>query len=380
MRARTVALLALFVVLNAWFLFADGQMTVIHGGSVIDGTGATPIHNGIVAFRGERIVFVGAAHNFDIPARSRLIDAAGGTVMPGLIDSHTHALGGTIEYSLPLWLRYGVTTIVDVGSPYGRGDLSIKQLRYELAVLGNSVPNILLTGPIIAVPGSWIFTCCAWQAIAVESVNEATQLAQRLLSQGADGLKLMLGNGSGPVLSDEQIRAVVQVASREGTWVTAHVTVQTEARRALRFGVNSLAHWPEGERELSDELIQEIVSQNVPVVTTSGHVHVRRESVRRFLDGGGIIVIGSDGRSGLSTIVEILAMVDYGMTPMEIIVAATANAARMLNLTNELGTLEVGKLTDIIIVDGDPLSDIQALNNLRTVIKGGQMVFPEDDS
>jgi imidazolonepropionase-like amidohydrolase len=365
-------------------------MTVIHGGSVIDGTGAAPINDGVVAFRGDRIVFVGSSHDFDIPARSRLIDAAGGTVMPGLIDSHTHAVSGTFEYNLLLWLKVGVTTFVDVGSAYGR-DLSIEKLRDELAELGDSAPNILLTGPIITVPGSPVFGCCASQAIAVKSVEEATQLAQRLLSQGADGLKLLIENGPSirsaleeprnpaPVLSDEQILAIVEVAHREGTWVTAHVTDQTEAWRALRLGVDSLAHWPGGERELSDELIQEIVSQDVPVVTTSYIVVVRSESVRRFLDKGGIIVIGSDAGPS-STIREIQSMVNRGMTPMEVIVAATANAAHMLNLTDELGTLEVGKLADIIIVEGDPLSDIQVLNNLRTVVKGGQVVFPEDDN
>jgi imidazolonepropionase-like amidohydrolase len=169
------------------------------------------------------------------------------------------------------------------------------------------------------------------------------------------------------------------LAHREGTWVTAHVTDQTEAWRALRLGVDSLAHWPDGERELTDELIQEIVSRNVPVVTTSGNVRVRRASVRRFLDGGGIIVIGSDA-GPFSTIREMQSMVQYGMTPMEVIVSATANAARMLNLADELGTIEVDRLADIIVVDGDPLLDIRALKNLRVVVKSGNVFFTNNDS
>jgi imidazolonepropionase-like amidohydrolase len=147
---------------------------------------------------------------------------------------------------------------------------------------------------------------------------------------------------------------------------------------AIANGVDQLVHWPTYGQALSDELIEQLVSNGIPVASTFKLFYplVRPDDVRRFLDAGGTLALGTDDQMGLSILPwdEMDQMLKLGMTPMEVIVAATANAAQVIGLGNELGTLEVGKQADIIVANGDPLEDMNVLKDVIMVIKGGEVI------
>jgi imidazolonepropionase-like amidohydrolase len=160
--------------------------------------------------------------------------------------------------------------------------------------------------------------------------------------------------------------------------VIAHAIYPLQAEIAIANGVDQLVHWPAYVEALSNELMEQLVTNDIPVVSTFKMLAplVRPVDVRRFLDAGGTLAFGTDD-SGMISITpwdEIDQMIRLWMMPMEVIVAATANAAQVIGLGDELGTLEVGKQADIIVSNGDPLQDMIVLQDLIIVIKGGEVI------
>lgn len=131
---------------------------IVHNGSVIDGTGASPIPDALVAIKNGTIVAVGPENQFQIPEDARVLDAKRGSILPGFIDAHTHFLQNNSIPSLAQQLQSGVTTVRDLGSQYGIDSTSnhdISALKRRLAEAGNTIPTIILTGPIITAPGGY---------------------------------------------------------------------------------------------------------------------------------------------------------------------------------------------------------------------------------
>lgn len=378
---------------------------LIRNGILIDGSGASPIPGALVAIWGDRIVGVGRESAFRIRNTSRIIDAQGGTILPGFIDSHSHLLSGSkdLDADLRLWLKAGITTLRDLGSHYGKsGDIS--ELRRRISRLGNTVPTIVLAGSYLTATGGHpVEGPIKWGpevALEVADVEQARQSASFLLDAGADGLKIAVESGtpqgSMPTLTGDQIAAITAVAHARGTWVSAHITHAHDAELAVAHGVDDLAH-PPVER-LPESLMQKMLEHNVFLGTTfvaqdtellpllgfnetriSGLRAVRHEYFRRFIDAGGSVVLGSDypfarlGK-GMPT-KEMEQMLAVGLSSMEVIVAATRNAARACGLGEEVGVLESGKRADVIVVRGDPLTDIRALEQIQVVIKSGEVVL-----
>jgi imidazolonepropionase-like amidohydrolase len=196
------------------------------------------------------------------------------------------------------------------------------------------------------------------------------------------------------VFTDEEIAAIVTEAHARGRRVSAHVTDAQFLPAVLDAGVDDIAHiqW----NPVSDALIARLVEQDVYVVPTLtvleayGALSGAQSNLRRFVDAGVPIALGNDYTRipqnnfdhfdlGMP-MHEIQRMSEAGMTPMQIIVAATRNAAHICDLENKLGTLEVGKLADVLVVDGDPLQDLQALKDVHLVIHGGVIIRDERSS
>jgi imidazolonepropionase-like amidohydrolase len=379
--------------------------TIVHHGTLIDGRGGDPIPAGLIAFQDGSIIAVGPESAFQIAAEAQLINAQGGTILPGVIDAHNHILenSGSLQSNLDQWLQSGVTSMRDLGSRYGTADspsLRISAIQERLAGLGSRAPTVLIAGPIITAPGGYPSATFPVGALEVDGVAAARQAAQSLIDQGADVIKIAVESGSPadpmPTLSLAQVQAITSTAHEQGLRVTAHVNHVQDAQLAVEGGVDELAHSiPFGH--LPDELIEQMAAQKIAILPTllaldrslsrldfseqqwQRLVEQWQDNLIRFVAAGGQIALGSDyGVQGVPAgmpVDEMALMVDFGLTPMQVIQASTSSAAAMLGMKEQLGTLEVGKQADIIVVDGDPLTDIQTMAKVIVVIKDGQLIL-----
>jgi imidazolonepropionase-like amidohydrolase len=413
----------------------------IVGGMLLDGHEAEPIHHSVVVFENGRITAVGNRDNTPIPKQAVIIDAGGRTVMPGLIDAHIHIdLIGHGSYArlykfmdgmeriqefmtiaAKQMLRAGVTTGLDLGAPLQAFDFREKV--DSGAVPG---PRLLLSGPWITrtdydiIPDEY--------EIIIRSPQEAAQRTRELVKRGVDVIKVWEG------LTPEDYRAVVQVAHEAGIKVHAHLYEPERIRYALDAGVDVFQHvGSAGNPPYEEALVAEIAHRNIPVVQTISHriwvypatlefperlydpvyrkdmpadiyaefiasvenyrqlsyfSEIGREArnarlaSRQFIEGGAVIGVGTDAASPLNMHTEAMwrelsALVESGMSPLESIVAATKTNARILGLGDQLGTIETGKLADIIIVDGNPLRNIEVLDYVDVVVKDGVVWYSE---
>jgi enamidase len=401
---------------------ADEPPLVIRNGTVIDGTGAEPMPDSVVVIQGERIVAVGSAGSVAIPAGARVVDAGGGTILPGLIDSHVH--GAWSPQVRREFLELGVTSICDLGSPLERmGDFEADTWD------GRPVARGYRAGPILTAPGGLPGAVLQGGLnYEVGTPEEARQGVADLVGRGADVLKVYLepptNDRSYPMLSEAVLKAIVAEARAQGVMVRAHVTKLSVVPLALECGIDVVEHVPKPDlndeqirRELQgsddpladlfdlvvvaeyDTWLPRMAGQEVVLVPTLARGLGRwyrspeatagqqvlaagvLEVVRRYHSAGGVIALGTDyeALSGafqpdlLFREAELLQAA--GLTPLEVIQAATKNAALVCGHGPDLGTLEVGKLADILVVDGDPSTDLGALERVVIVVKGGRVAY-----
>ncbi len=365
-----------------------GQETLaLVNGTLIDGTGAAAVQKAVVVVEGERIRAAGARTVVPVPTRARILDLQGATILPGLINAHVHS--GFNEENLRAWALAGVTTVRDLGGPR---DFATRDALSRPA--GNA--RLLAAGPLLTVPSGYPMVPFGFRMVLpVTSPADAREKAGALLDEGADLLKVALESGAVfgmrlPILSPEETAAMVAVAHGRGARVSAHVTASDDLRRALDAGVDDIAHMVVAD-PVPDDLIARMVRQHVTWVPTlelwrcvgRGFDQAAIDNLRRFVRAGGTVALGTDYngytcRFDLGTPVrELEAMEAAGMTAAQIVVAGTRNGARVCNRERDIGTLEAGKIADVLVVDGEPLADVDALANVRLVLKGGAVIRDE---
>ena len=397
---------------------------VIENATIFPATGAAPIHDGFVVIEGERITAVGPR-----TAVSRLktdpactIDAAGGTVLPGLMDMHVHVAseippedrpeGWTprsvtahmlrVASALEWVVRTGVTGLRDAGFPH-HGIFALREAIEQGHYLG---PRLYLSGRALCTTGGHGHSI----SVSVDGETEVRRAVRAEIKAGADWIKLMATGGTatpGERTLDVQftvneMAAAVDEAHRRGKRVLAHCSCLAGAWAVVRAGVDSLEHGI----ELDEAVVSEMIKRGVWLVPSlkctaiegesgpeSGIPEYVREKARqvyrtqmrsfqRAMEAGVEIAAGTDagpnylplGRESL--VLELTLMIELGMDPAAAILSCTRQAARLLGVESELGTVEPGKLADLVIVEGDPLLEITALNSVRYVIKGGQVITP----
>lgn len=351
------------------------------GGRVIDGTGREPIAPATVVIEGERILAVGPADSVVIPAGARTIDVKGKTVLPGFVDAHVHLTFTHIgRGDRTRWVVEGVTTVCDLAAPLDQ----MQSLKQPAA----GEPRTVVAGPIVSVPGG--YPGSHWGPgihLSVRSPADAKVQVRALLDRGADVIKLALersGSRNLPVLSDAEIRAIVATAHARGVPVLAHVDTAASLERAVNGGVDTAAHMIRDR--LPDALIRKMAARGVRLIPTLAVLadgNERRDlmldNLRRFVAGGGKVALGDDwGNPGTSTGMpwyELRLYEQAGLSPLQIIEAATAQSAHACNRDRDLGTLEAGKLADLFVVAGNPAEDLDALRNVALVLKGGRLVL-----
>ncbi len=374
------------------------DVVAIINGRLFDGTGAEVIDEGTIVFEGNRISAVGSTTDVAVPAGAHVIDAGGGLIMPGVIDNHMHALWPNAplatrgEDTITPWLLAGVTTLVDTGSirHTGRaGRALVESMEHP--------PRFLMAGPIITVPGGYPTTRrefdMAMYAWTVEGPDDAYEITSTIIDEeGAELIKVAIETGfdtdydatdGWPTLSMEELEAIVRAAHERDVMVRAHVTNPGEALAAARAGLDVLAHTP--IHEMPDEVLDECLEAGLIFVSTAniwGYPGRERgrpvgPNLYRYHRKGGIVAMGTDvpyQRGSIMPIGEFELFIEAGFTPAEVLVASTRNSAMAIGREDDLGTLEVGKLADIIVVDGDPLADIHAMERVSVVVRDGEII------
>lgn len=361
-------------------------IVLLHG-TLIDGTGAPPLHDAAVVVLGERIATVGTSSDVQVPPGAMVKDLRGATLLPGLGNAHVHSL-----YSpslLRAWAQAGVTLVRDLAGPESFAAVDASNRQPDRA-------RLVAAGPFITVPGG--YPIVPWGtpwAVTIASEEEARQAVSRLVDSGADLIKISLesgADGSIPRLSLAQAKAVVETAHTLGVPVSAHVDFSRDLERAVDAGVDDVAHMVVDR--LPEALVQRMVQSRivwVPTLELWRCVNRRTyeqavDNLRRFFASGGEVALGTDYDGYPCTFEvgmpnrEIDAMSLAGMSAMQIIVAATRNVSRACRLDRDLGTVQPGKIADLLAVEGDPLADLAHLNAVRLVVRGGVVIREEPPS
>jgi imidazolonepropionase-like amidohydrolase len=402
--------------------------TVIRAGTVIDGQSDAPKHNQVILIRGNRIDSISDAASARIPAGATLIDLSRSTVLPGLIDSHTHIFlqgeahdeGGydvnILKYPLALRaaratvaarraLEQGFTTLRDVETEgAGYGDVGIKE-----AIEGGYIPGprLFVATRAISTTGGYNLEGYAPElemptgAQLVDGPVEARKAARQQLSHGADWIKVYMTHRSWvgkkgelvsqPTLTLEELKAIVDETHGWGKKVACHAYGGIGLQRALDGGCDSIEHG----LDMTEAQIAQMLKQGTwycptiavyytdwaPADTPDGQrdrkrAAVHEESFRRALKGGVKIVFGTDmgGIPWTEPIAqEFPHMTELGMSPMEAIKSATSRAAEMLDESGQIGVLAPGAYADVIAVAGDPVRDIKELGRVQFVMKDGKV-------
>ncbi|GAA4755478.1 amidohydrolase family protein [Modestobacter marinus] len=382
--------------------------------TVVDGTGAPPVPGQALVVEGRRIVWIGPVGDALSTAPENVVDGGGRTVLPGMINCHVHLtadgapdlMAQTAGDTVPLatlraaagaveTLMSGVTTVRDCGAA---DDVVIE--------LAKAIDRGLVPGPRVQAAGRVITMTgghghfIGREADGPDEVRKATRAE---IKAGAAVIKVMATGGvltagvspTQTALLPEELAVVAQEAHNSGRRVTTHAIGRSGIHNALISGIDSIEHG----FYLDDELLDIAVAQGtflVPTIlavdgitrngTAAGipgwvvekaekEAAKQRESFAAAVASGMKIAAGTDAGTPFNPhgdlARELALMVHYGLTPMQTLVAATRGAAENLGLAHELGTLEVGKLADLIVVDGDPVADITVTGRVVLVVKDG---------
>ena len=394
--------------------------TVIRNVTLLDGTGAAPVPGHALIVEGRRISWIGPEAQLPEGSDGHAIDGQGGTIMPGMINCHVHLtndgspdLFGQVErdsvtvsalrgyLNLQATLESGVTSVRDCGAANG--------IALDLA---RAVDDGLVPGPRIRAAGRVITMTgghghfIGREADGPAGVRQATRAE---IKAGAHFIKAMATGGvltpgvvpTQTALQPDELEQVAREAHNAGRRAACHAIGNEGIKNAIRAGIDSIEHG----FYLDDEALELALDRGTVLVPTliavnqivnngktgampawvvekaeseSGH---HRESFAAAVRSGMKVAAGTDAGTPFNPHTylpqELALMVDYGMRPMDAIVAATRNAAENLGLAPDVGTLEVGRLADIVVVDGDPSSDITAAGRVRFVMKDG--VLARDD-
>ena len=409
---------------------AAGTTLITHG-QIIDGTGAAPLADGTLVIQDGRLTYVGPAVGVPaVPESATRIDARGGTIMPGLVEAHFHPTYFNVAALEDLDIKYPVEYVTLLAAANAKLAL---ECGYTSARSGGSLFNIdvwlkkaiendLVPGPRMAASGREICGAAGlmdwnpdYRKIGMEGLvllingpDEARAAVRKLVKDGVEWVKTYpTGDAAAPDVNDhhtlcmtfEEMHAVVATAHNHGMKVTGHCRATEGIKNALKAGYDAIEHGT----FMDDETMELLLARDVPVVPAlyfelasiehgpaygmgqkviDGHQETLEggaESARRILREGGRLGMGGDYGFAWNPhgdyAKELTFFVNYvGFTPLQTIMCATKTGAEILGRGHELGTLDVGKLADVLIVDGDVAKDISLLEKREkfiAVMQGG---------
>lgn len=403
---------------------AGAQVTVVRAGRLIDPESGNLLRDQTIIIRGDKVAEVGTG--LTIPKDAKIIDLSQMTVLPGLIDCHTHVADGqgsgepfdqlkrsasaVVLESVPnarKMLESGFTTVRDVGVYRALNDIALRDAINKGYIVGPRMfvagAYVTITGGAGAMTGEAADVQLPWDFHYGEANSpwEVRAVIRKLAHRGVDHIKILssgavLTHGSNPKSQEftpEELQAAVDEASRFGLRVESHAHSPEGIKNAIRAGVASIEH----ATLIDDEGIQlakqkgtyldmDIYDEEcIQAAGKAGNMpkdflehdaelgEAQRQNFRKAVHAGVKMSFGTDsgvcphGTSGK----QFAFMVKYGMTPLQAIQSATTNAADLLGKSDALGSLKPGKFADLIAVQGDPLADVTLLENVKFVMKGG---------
>ncbi|HWP43695.1 MAG TPA: amidohydrolase family protein [Blastocatellia bacterium] len=413
----------------------------IVGATLIDGTGRAPIKDAVILIEGERIKAVGPSGSTRVPEGAQVIDAGGKFVIPGLADMHNHLYSDSLGLTegppdfkkiLMRILGCGFTLVFD---PASRSLESFSEFKRASAEADTPYPRYFGVYRTFGAEGGH----GPQSKFTPETPDEARAAVRQLKATGTDAVKIYHTNliyvtkQVRPMLKSDVLRAIIEEAHRQGLKTYTHSPVLEHAKEALRAGVDGLAHgilsdpvddefialmkrngavyvsthavfesvadvagWT---RRAADMDVRKLVPRQIYELGTDPNNTKRweakwnnlaymkdrlptlRANLRKVYDAGIPVVLGSDsagGFVGLASQIELALQAESGLTPQEVLQTATINAARMIGREKDLGSIEPGKLADMVVLDADPLADIRNVRFVHRVIKGGRIYDPAE--
>lgn len=402
--------------------------------TLIDGTGRAPQADMTVTVDGDRIAGVTPSALTKAP-RGRPIDGRGKYLMPGLLDVHIHLHGGVenqpdaaatraaATQALASFLYCGVTTVYDAGN---QADL-ILPLRAAERAGKIASPRIFATGNLITYPGSHGSN----MAVTIQDFEkDKEKLDKQIAEQQPDIIKLTLeeeGWGARPMIPlmpEPLLRDIIKYYNLHGIRSTIHVSSELRSEEAIYAGADSLAH-PVIQGPVSDSFVKLMAAKKTPFASTltigenysrlAEHPEfldqplyvasfsaadrtmlktrtraeyqarmwtawmklmtpVAGENIRKVHAAGGVVAMGTDQSSGPASQRELELLVAAGIKPLDVLTIATHNGAVLLGKADQLGSVETGKLADLLVLNADPTKDINNVKNIAFVMKGGQII------
>ncbi|HIC54050.1 MAG TPA: hypothetical protein EYO97_09480 [Gemmatimonadetes bacterium] len=430
MRLLTPCLAAVLLLMSHAPLSAQASL-LIENVTLIDGTGRPAVPNAWVLVEGDRITRV-AVREIEAPRDSRRIDGSGKFLIPGLMDMHIHLSGGRGRggpdegagtRALHGFLYSGFTSVFDAGNnPDYIFGLRTRERAGQMVA-----PRIFATGGVVTAPGGHGGGA---GATLVDEWPGDMPLLDAHIEREPDLVKLTFdehGWGTRPLipLLDPGLMAEIgRYFNEHGIRTTVHISHEFRARQAIEAGINTLAH-PIIQGPVSDGFVSLMAATKVPMVSTltigEGYSRlvehpefldrpiyqavyepevleqlrttvrdayaartwttwmkvmtpVAQENLRLIVEAGGVIVLGSDQSTGPASHRELELMVEGGIPALEAIRIGTLNAAIFMGRERELGSIEEGKLADLVLLSADPLEDISHTQDIDLVIKGGKIV------
>jgi imidazolonepropionase-like amidohydrolase len=394
------------------------------GGRLIDGLGGDPLPDATVVVEGERIVGLGRREEVVTPPDSEIIDVTGMTILPGLINAHSHLCWDCVgdlkeqshwdpvemvafKYAMNMknCLTAGVTTVRDMGAPFHAAQVAVEAVE-EGIVPG---PRIFYCGRPLSITGGHAFWMGTREADGVDGVRHAVREEIR---DGATWIKVMASGSrqegvsrkgtvwirSLPEFTMLELRAAADEAHVAGARIAAHATEEQSIRNCVEAGVDSIEHGG----PIDDDVLKAMAANGVWLVPTFSpatlqsergaqigmpafEIERRREqlqdkgrSIVKAARAGVRLAMGTDAgspavpNSEVAREIELMHETGACETPMAALIAATRNGAELLGKADDFGTLQKGLLADILVVNGDPLDDLGTLRNVSHVFVGGK--------
>ncbi len=411
----------------------DRSVTALKAGLLIDGTGNPPMTDVVVLIEGDRII--GVVQEEDIPEGAVVVDASQQVVIPGLIDTHVHLgeraiAGPSQEYADSVYqhlkqnLAFGVTTIVSLGLDTD-SIFALRDKSWEDAFGG---ARILTAGTGFTSVGGHPTQLGTDLPNQIDDPTQARERVQELAAQGVDGLKIWFARSSNlPPIKTEVAQAIIEEGHLHNLRVFAHLNTAADTRILVEAKLDGITHiasdpydeetlemmqrqgtivaptlvqrgknliFTEEEDLLEDPVVRAILGQEVDelkeTLANSGPEVLERrarsyqqakENVMQLKNAGVKLAVGTDSGTnlapmGLVTHKEIEAFVDAGLSPMEALVAGTRGSAEWAGVSDRVGTIEAGKLADLLILEESPLVNIRNTRKIVKIMLGGRILEP----
>ena len=361
-------------------LQAQESTVAIRAKAMVDVERGRLIDNAIVVIRGDRIVAAGSSTDTPVPANASVIDLPATTVLPGLIDAHVHlTLAGQPPANARATLDAGFTTVQDLGA-IGYANISLRDAIKAGRVEG---PRVVASGPWLGISGG----ICDFSGIGVRGAEAFRQRVREDVDRGADLIKVCVTGWlveavKDPAkyeISDDELRAAIEEAHRLGKRVAVHALSEGGISLAVRLGADLVAHAgfpsPETVLVMKTRGVQQVptlfsLSTAPPEHLSALHTRMRAAVAAglpvAFGTDAGVIPHGANAR-------EFEHLASIGLDPLSALRAATLSGAGAVGMPADIGALAQGRLADVIGVDGNPLQDLRALQQVSFVMKEGKV-------